>query len=101
MLDTFWHRPINAQNYFGTIDGSLAILHYSLELWLTTYMSLDDAHLVYYSYLFICKGYGYVYNYKCIQLRHVPIMLLKLPIMHYGNAPEFCLLCSQLCSINA
>ena len=31
----------------------------------------------------------------CVNARLVPIMLLKLPIMLWSNALEFCLLCSN------
>ena len=31
----------------------------------------------------------------CVMARLVPIMLLKLPIMLWSNAPEFFLLCSN------
>ena len=46
--------------------------------------------------------YTYIVRYKpCVMLRLVPIMLLKLPIMLWSNAPKFPLLCSNyapLCS---
>ena len=41
------------------------------------------------------ESWGNHTKYKlCIYVRLVPIMLLKLPIMLWSNAPEFCLLCS-------
>ena len=41
----------------------------------------------------LCQNYVGIIGWSLARL--VPIMLLKLPIMLWSNAPEFCLLCSN------